>query len=295
MSDSESLPPTRHSSDEMAMPNGAPVNEVAQVFGHAVGYAARGEGNDVLILCPGSAGADGSWAKDLLAKRMRVIELNPPGWGGTRKLAFRMDQRDLAVLLAAAVEALEIDQYHLHGASMGGVTALWLAVQFPERVRTLSLEGDMNFVRDEHLVNPESVRILADMVARGDPDAAGYPRADSHPRKPWMDEEYFRQQMRKRVPMMQMLTNEHEDELMERMASFDVSTLVLIGDRDELLKTNHLNRWRDVHPAAVTQQIAGAAHDIQNTEPEQLVESLLTFHSQQLTTHRPLRPNPRSA
>ena len=265
--------------DSSAVPSEPSTIGVVEVFGHAVGYGVRGTGDDVLIMCPGSAGASGSWAKDLLAERMRVIELNPPGWGGTAKLASRMDQRELAILLAATVEALGIDRYHLHGASMGGVTALWLAAQFPSRVRTLSLEGDMNFVRDDQLVDPEGVRILADMVARGDPDGHGYPRANSHPRKPWMDEQHFREQMRKRVPMMQMLTNTHEAELAQRLTRFDVPTLVLLGDNDELLRPSHLDRWTDLHPTAETRLIGGAAHDIQNTEPEQLAEALFALHA----------------
>ncbi len=277
MSASSAVRVTQPCPDGTGRPEAPTVSGTVEVFGHSVGYAERGAGDEVLVVCPGSAGADASWAKDLLAGRMRVIELNPPGWGGTPALAFTMDQRDLAVLLAAAVEALGIGRYHLHGASMGGVTALWLAVQFPDRVRTLSLEGDMNFVREEDLVDPASVRVLADMVARGDPEGTGYPRAESHPRKPWMDEEHFRQQMRKRIPMMQMLTHRHADELLQRMQSFEVPTLVLLGDKDELLATSHLDRWREVHPDAVTRPIDGAAHDIQNTEPEALVESLVAF------------------
>jgi Predicted hydrolases or acyltransferases (alpha/beta hydrolase superfamily) len=261
-------------------PGEVAADQTVEVFGHTVHYAVRGAGDAVLVVCPGSAGAGGSWAKDQLATRLRVIELNPPGWGGTPKLSAKIDQRDLAVLVAAAVEALGIERYHLHGASMGGVTALWLANQFPSRVRTLSLEGDMNFVREEDLVNPAGVRVLADMVARGDPDGEGYPRAEIHPRKPWMDEEHFREQMRKRIPMMQMLTNLHEDELLHRLPEYEVPTIVLLGDRDELLRPTHLDRWRAVHPVVSTVLLRGAAHDVQNTEPEQLVGALTCFHSQ---------------
>ena len=112
---------------------------------------------------------------------MRVVELNPPGWGGTPPLVHKIDQRELSVVLAAAIRSLGITRYHLHGASMGGVTALWLAVQFPDRVRSLSMEGSMAFVREENLVSPENIRILRDMVERNDPDGSGYPRAAPQP------------------------------------------------------------------------------------------------------------------
>lgn len=255
------------------------IHRTLEVFGHEVGYSSAGAGADVLVICPGSAGADASWAKDMLAARMRVIELNPPGWGGQTPLRHKFDQRDLAVVLAAAIEALGISRYHLHGASMGAVTALWWAVQFPERVRSLSLEGGMNFVREEHLVSIENVKTLMEMVARNDPEGEGYPRAAPHPRKPWYDDAYFRNQMRKRIPMMRMVTNLHEAVLERRVLELTLPMLVMLGDRDELLRPNHLNRWREIGSTAKTLLIAGAAHDIQNTEPEQLVAALSTLHA----------------
>lgn len=260
------------------------IHDTVEVFGHEVGHASAGTGDDVLVICPGSAGTDVSWAKDMLAARMRVIELNAPGWGGTKPLSHKIDQRDLAVVLAAAIEALGIDRFHLHGASMGGVTALWLAVQFPDRVRSLSLEGGMNFVREENLVSPERVKALSEMIERNDPDGEGYPRAAPHPRKPWFNDEYIRAQMRKRIPMMRMVTNRHEAELERRTPELALPVLVLLGDQDELVRPNHLDRWREVSPTARTLLIAGAAHDIQNTEPEQLVDALSALHAAPVPT-----------
>ncbi|MCU1415603.1 MAG: alpha/beta hydrolase fold protein [Microbacteriaceae bacterium] len=250
-----------------------------EVFGHEVLISESGSGDDVLVICPGSAGSDASWAKDILAGRLRVVELNGPGWGGTPPLQHRMDQRELAVIMAAAVEKLGVTRYHLHGASMGGVTVLWLAAQFPERVRTLSLEGDMNFVRPKDLVSPENGAVLAEMVATNNPEGSGYPRAAPHPRKPWADDEYIRGQMRKRIPMMRMLDNSHQDELQQRMARFAVPTLVLLGDQDELLLPSHLDRWRELLPSVDTRLVVGGAHDIQNTEPEVLADALGGFFS----------------
>jgi len=258
-------------------PGGGFRHDVVEVFGHAVHYAEAGEGPDVLVVCPGSAGADGSWTKDLLSERMRVIELNPPGWGGIDILQHRMDQRDLAVILAAAVEKIGVERFHLHGASMGGVTALWFAAQFPERVRCLTTEGGMNFVQEKYLVSLENARVLADMVARNDPEGTGYPAAAPHPRKPWSDTEFIKGQMRKRIPMMRMLSNAHEDDLLARMATFPVPTLAIIGGQDEILKPEHVERWREVLPGVETLVIEAAAHDIQNTEPEALVEAMTAF------------------
>lgn len=250
-----------------------------EVFAHSVGYVDAGSG-EVLVICPGSAGSDVSWAKDMLATRLRVIELNPPGWGTTIPLACKIDQRELAHILAAAVDELGVSRFHLHGASMGGVTAMWLAMHYPKRVLSISFEGAMNFSKEEHLVSPERGRVLRDMVARNDPEGSGYPRAAPHPRKPWSNDEFIRGQMRKRIPMLRMLTNKHEAELEARIRDFDIPALALLGDRDEILKPNHLDRWKEVLPAVQTHLVRGASHDIQNTEPEQFVDLLTRLHEE---------------
>lgn len=162
---------------------------------------------------------------------------------------------------------------------MGGTTALWLAAQYPERVLSLSLEGDMNFVREEDLVDPRGIRILADMVARNDPEGTGYPRGVAHPRKPWYDDNYIRGQMLKRIPMMHRTSNRHEHALRQAMAGFRVPTLVLLGDNDELLQLSHLEQWRRLAPQVTTCVVSNGAHDVQNTEPEKLTVLLLEHHA----------------
>lgn len=244
---------------------------MVEVFGHAVHYAEAGKGADVFVFCPGSAGVDMSWAKDELARSMRVIELNPPGWGGTEPLAHKIDQRDIAHVLLAALEVLGIERFYLNGASMGGVNALWIAALRPDRVIALSLEGGMNFAREEHLVSPEAARKLREMVEKGDAEGTGYPVAAPHPRKPWADDAFVRHQMRKRIPMMRMVTNAHEDALERQTRTMRTPILVMLGEHDELLKPNHLDRWYDIAPTASRMLLPNAYHDIQNTEPDQFL------------------------
>lgn len=246
-----------------------------EVFGHEVGWTSNGSSPRTLVICPGSAGSEPSWAKDMWSEYVQVVELNPPGWGGREPLRHKIDQRDLAVVLAAAIEALGIERFHLHGASMGGVTALWLAAQFPDRILSLSIEGGMNFVRQSDLVSPEKVRVLEQMVETQNPDGVGYPKAVPHPRKPWSDAAFIRGQMIKRLPMMRMVTNLHESDLATRITRLQVPILALLGEHDELLRPSHLERWKEIHPDVETLLVSGAAHDIQNTEPEQLVAAVM--------------------
>ena len=79
--------------------------------------------------------------------------------------------------------------------------------------------------------------------------------------------------------MMRMVTNLHEAELERRVRELSMPILVMLGDHDELLRPHYLNRWRDIGSSAKTLLIAGAAHDIQNTEPERFVDALLALHA----------------
>jgi len=79
--------------------------------------------------------------------------------------------------------------------------------------------------------------------------------------------------------MMRMLTHRHEDELIRRLRDAHLPLLVLLGDEDELLREENLERWAELFPDAATVLVHGGAHDIQNTEPEQLVRALRELHA----------------
>jgi len=98
-----------------------------------------GEGTPILLVM-GAVYSSQMWypALPALAARHRVIRFDNRGTGGstaTRVASISdMAQDALAVLDAAGVESA-----HVYGVSLGGVVALQLAVEAPERVRSLVL------------------------------------------------------------------------------------------------------------------------------------------------------------
>lgn len=102
-----------------------------------------GAGDPVLFL-PGSAGTGASWAPLIgeLSGR-RCVLVDPPNSG----LSSRLDYADreyrevIAALLAALVDALELDRTHVVGSSLGNVSALRLAAARPEGVGRVVLLG----------------------------------------------------------------------------------------------------------------------------------------------------------
>lgn len=254
---------------------GAPFKRgVVASFGYEVPYAQAGSG-DVIISLPGSAGLEMSTAKDMLAGDFRVIELDPPGWGETQPLQAEMKQRQLAIILAEAVSALGVERYHLIGTSMGGTNAMWVAQQFPDRVRSLTLEGPMVFCRPEDLVNPDTSFIDALRSGAPAPDVSAYPAPPPHPRKPWATADFFREQMRRRFKMMAKTDFPGENGPLEVFArTTKIPTTLLLGTADEILNQCYGDRFKSMMPSATVISVEGAGHDIQNTAPETFVAAV---------------------
>jgi len=111
-------------------------------------YLEIGQGPTLLLVHGGGAGADswGNWKGCLhaYARNFRVIAPDMPGFGRTAKPApadYDYSQPSRNRHMLAFMDALGLDSAHLIGNSMGGATALGVAMQQPERVDKLVLMG----------------------------------------------------------------------------------------------------------------------------------------------------------
>lgn len=259
---------------------GAPfVDRFVEVDGYQIRYMEAGAG-PVLISLPGSAGLEMSIAKDELAKRFRVIEFEPPGWGTSPELKGKMTQEQLADILAKAIDKLGIERYSVLGTSMGGTNALWVAVKRPAKVSAVVLEGSMSFVRPQDMnMTPEQMAEAQKALASGGGGPATYPVPPGYARKTWATPEYIAEQMRRRYRMFKYVSMNPADdkELAAKAAKLTVPTLVLVGSKDEIMRTTVEEAYKLNMPQATFKVIPDGAHDIQNTQPEALVESVTAF------------------
>jgi pimeloyl-ACP methyl ester carboxylesterase len=115
------------------------------VAGTRLHYLSCGEGEPLLLLHDrGLAGATFAPILPMIAAERRAITLDLPGWGLSSKPPFtgRTPQDALNVWIKGTLDlldALGLDQVDLLGHSMGGFTALGLALDHPDRVRRLIL------------------------------------------------------------------------------------------------------------------------------------------------------------
>lgn len=233
-----------------------------------------------IVSLPGSAGVEMSTAKDRLAQWYRVVEINPPGWGGRGALNAPMSQEDIGGVLAEAATKLVEGRFYLLGTSMGGANALYVAARRPDRVIGVIHEGSMAPSRLEDLQMPpltqEQREMMAQALERGDP--LPYPAPPPHPRKPWSTAEFFVTQMTHRARMMRWVEPDFSAAGAAKIVrDRKIPVLALLGDNDEILKVSQREAYASALPHATFQLVPGGSHDLQNTEPEAFVNSIRAF------------------
>ena len=110
-------------------------------------YHEAGHG-PVLICVPATALGASAWGQnryniDTLAQRFRVLLLNPPPQGQSDKTLSHDGPRYAfyAGMLHGFMDALDIQQAHLYGGSMGAAICLRFAMEWPERVGKMVLDS----------------------------------------------------------------------------------------------------------------------------------------------------------
>lgn len=139
------LPPLTSASGHMIDAGGVPTF-----------YLEYGNGAPVVLIHGGGAGADsyGNWRDVIptLAGKFRVIAVDMLGFGRSGKPAddFVYSQQARIDHLSAFLTALDLKGAALVGNSMGGATAIGVAVEHPELVGKLVLMGSAGLVTALH-------------------------------------------------------------------------------------------------------------------------------------------------
>ena len=108
--------------------------------GFRIRYWEGGEGTPLIYL-HGAGGPRPNPSHELLARRFRVVAFEMPGFGESPENTRTQSMAELASTMHQAIKNLGIDSFNLIGRSFGGTTALWMAMQAPERLLALVLEA----------------------------------------------------------------------------------------------------------------------------------------------------------
>jgi 3-oxoadipate enol-lactonase len=236
-----------------------------------------------LLLIMGMSGTSLHWGEpflQLLRRDFDVIAYDHRGVGASTALHGAVTIREMADDAAALLEALALDGAHVLGVSMGGMIAQELALNHPERLRTLTLGCTYCGGEGSALASPSDLAELVEAMPSGDRERAL--------RAGWAinvsvamaaDEDAFatfRQIAQRRavavaVIMQQMQACAAHD-TSARLARIAAPTLVVHGSEDRMLPVQNGRLIASRIPGARLEILDGVGHLFFWERPERSAE-----------------------
>lgn len=222
-----------------------------------------------LIVVHGAGGPRLTRAQELLAASRRVIVLELPGFGQSALNDRTGSAREMAATVDQVAARLGLDAIDVLGTSMGGVVALWLAVDSPSRVCTLVLEAPGAFRPDAPPPRDDSPEVQAR-------------RFNVHPERLKPVTPPDPADMERRWPLvMTLMGPAYDEELASLIAGVTVPALVLYGTRDGVFPPAQGAIYQRLMPNAFFSYVYDAAHDIQGDRPEAFAGVVSDFLTRQ--------------
>jgi len=262
---------------------------------HPIAHELRGQGVPI-VLVAGTGYHGATWPaefiKPLLA-RHAVLTFDHRGTGKTPPSPARYSTRLFAQDAVGLMDALGLPAAHVLGHSMGGRVAQWMALDHPDRIRTLILAatGPGQFRDDRPVTRGIPVNAAKEMIELGYErymrehirDTFFTPEfAKAHPeRVAWLHDTFWAYRPDLENYLRHVLARQ-EHQTAERLGDIRMPTLVTIGDRDtQIMGTgSHVEQSEFLlaHlPNATKRVIQGAAHGFFWEMPERTAEILLEW------------------
>ena len=248
--------------------------------------ASRGEDAPVLLLRP-LGGAVPLWGRfrERLSERARVIAFDHAGTAGSGAAPLRLGTRARARDAADLLDRLGVRSAHVFGVSFGGMIATWLAADFPERVARLCLAS----------TPPAGLDLSASGIARGLALATCLARPDREV-QPCLVRGVLSTDLREdrparadRIASRAASDPARRGELVKQAAAavahdargvlsrVQAPTLVLAGDRDELLGLGPQQALAAAIPGARLEVVPGAGHALTLEQPDDVADRVAAF------------------
>ncbi len=230
--------------------------------GERIYWEALGEGPP-LVLCHGAGGNHAVWYQQVahFAKQRRVIVWDHRGYG--RSTATRTHTTpELAVRdVTAVLDHLDIEQTDIVGQSMGGWTALGLALRSPKRVRRLVLAdtpGGIPCEASHELLAAANGPSLAPSEVLGQHPAIDPALAENDLARAYLYQalgQFGEPDTPRIVPAL--LRTEVD---VEAVRALDMPVLLVVGDRDRLFPPDAIREVAATFRDSRVVVIAGSGH-----------------------------------
>jgi 3-oxoadipate enol-lactonase len=263
---------------------------VTQVNDIEVYYETRGEGSP-LMLINGWGGNLNSWSTrmvNLLSDHHRVIMMDNRGTGRSSKPdePYTMDM--MAADTVGLLDVLGVRRAHVIGFSMGGIVAQALALNHPDKVRSLILcgtnPGGIHRLSSSIHVQTELALIASPLPEMTERDRTVkllyllYPRryVEENLEELILDETYSEYPTPDYALMRQSQAIAGFDSY-DRLPTIKVPTLVVAGDEDVLVPHKNGDVLAERILGARLVKVPGAGHGLLKQKTEEVVPVILRF------------------
>ncbi|SEJ41115.1 Pimeloyl-ACP methyl ester carboxylesterase [Arthrobacter sp. yr096] len=237
--------------------------------GAELAWSESGDG-DPLLLIAGQATAMDGWGPtaELLSRYYRVIRFDHRGIGRSAKgTAERYTTRLLAEDAATVLNAADADLAHVYGHSMGGRIGQWLAIDYPQKVRTLILAATSGGRWPDASAQPDKAAMEA--LVSGDMSRLeelffdpAWVRAN-----PEATSTFFNSRASAWAKARHFKASRDHDAWSE-LGSVQAPTLILHGTEDKLTPLPNALLLRQHIPRSVLVRVPGAGHGLHLDHPE---------------------------
>ena len=267
----------------------------ADANGQSIAYELTGTGPP-LVLIAGTGYPGTTWPPALvsaLAEQHAVLTFDHRGTGKTPPSPEPYSTRLFAADVLGLLDALGLEQAHVLGHSMGGRVAQWMALERPDRIRTLVLAatGPGQFRDDRPVTRGVPVHAAVEIAEKG---YERYMRehiretfftpefATAHPETVrWLVDAYWSHRPDLENYLRHVVARQ-EHQTADRLGEIRVPTLVMIGDRDTVAMGTGSHTEQSAYLAAhlpdvTVAVVEGAAHGYFWQLPERSAEILLDW------------------
>jgi len=246
--------------------------------GAAVDVVHKGSGPKLFMLHGGGGPVAGLPFVDQLAQSFEVIAPVHPGFGGSAIPDHFDDLGDLVFLYLDLMDALELEDAVMLGFSMGGWTAMELAVMSTARMSKLILVDSVGVK-----VGGREDRDIADVFATPPEDLSRLMWHDpaNAPNPNDMTDAQLEMVQANRVALGLYTWQPymHNPKLPGRLHRIDVPTLVIWGESDGLVTPDYGRALCAMIPGAEMAIISAAGHSPQTEQADAFVRQVTSFVS----------------
>jgi pimeloyl-ACP methyl ester carboxylesterase len=245
-----------------------------EVAGLRVHLNERGSGAPLVVLHH-STGPLWTPFHDALAETYAVAAIDLPGFAQSERPEDARSPRDLAILTLQAIDALELDEFHLVGLGFGGWVAAELATMAGARLSGLTLVGAAGVKPREGFIHDPVTAGFVEYVRLGFHDDAAFDAFfGAEPSKDMIDLWDYSREMTARVtwkPWMWSLV------LPTLLRGVMVPAQVIWGSEDAVVPLDCGVQYAEILPNGRLEVIDGAGHLVELERPEAVARLVAEF------------------